>query len=429
MLLDMTTGTVAGWHHRATDPGSRGPWPAQMSTGHQDRIEFTMDLALSEGQKEFRSQLRAWMAEHLVGEFAAHRGVGGGSDDVAWDVRRAWERELAQGKWLGLTWTTEYGGRGLGVDDLIVFVLDYARTRPPARVSSAGHDLFGPTLLRFGTPEQKARFLPPILQVEEMWAQCFSEPGAGSDLAAVSTRAELDGTDWVINGQKVWTSFGIHADWLYALCRTAAGNRRHEGLSVLVVDAHAPGVEVRPIANLCGRSEFCEAFFTDARTPADMVIGPVGSGWSVAMGGLGIERVLPLVDEQLRFAHEVEELAAAASPRRDRARLRDLAELRVAGQVIRSNVIRILVTTGTPDNDNAALVSAGKTFWAAQHQRLARLAVDILGPESQFVGDDRQLTHPQLVRLMTLAETIYGGTAEIQKNILAERALGLPRAS
>lgn len=387
-----------------------------------------MDLELSEEQKHLQSEFKAWIKDHLVGEFVDYRGVGGSSDDFGWDVRLRWEKELAAGGWMGLTWPTEYGGRGLSVADLAVFALEYARARPPARVNTQGHDLLGPTILEYGTEEQKSRFLPPILRIEECWGQCYSEPGSGSDLASVTTQARQDGDEWVINGQKVWTSFGAHADWLYVLCRTEPGSTRHKGLTMLIIDAKAPGVEVRPIVNFTGRGEFCEVFFTDARTPAHLVLGGVDGGWRVAMGGLSIERVMPLVDEQLRFAHEVKVLAQAARKRGifDH-HARELAVLAAKGRAIRANVVRTLVSVAGGDEGAAALILVTKNFWAIEHQRLTQMAVEILGPSAQFVGDDYQLDYDQIIRMMSPAESIYGGTTEIQKNILAERVLSLPR--
>ncbi len=226
-----------------------------------------MDIEIRAEDRAFAGEVRRWLDEHLVGEFAAHRGVGGPDDSAGWDVRLRWEKELSAGRWLGLTWPPEYGGRGATLSQAIIFEYLYARARAPYRLGVQGQDLFGPTLLMFGTPEQKARFLPKILAAEEFWGQGFSEPDAGSDLASVRTSARLDGDEWVIEGQKIWMTFGASADWLYVLCRTESGSVRHHGLSLLLVPARQPGVQVRPITNMVGDGEFCEVFTTRPAPP------------------------------------------------------------------------------------------------------------------------------------------------------------------
>ena len=197
-----------------------------------------MDIEVRAQDIAFRDEVRSWLGEHLVGEFAEYRGVGGPDDSQGWDVRLRWEKELSAGGWLGLTWPAEYGGRGATLAQAIIFEYEYARAQAPYRVGVQGQDLFGPTLLRFGTAEQKRRFLPKILAVEEFWGQGFSEPDAGSDLASVRTRASLDGDSWVIDGQKIWMTFGASADWLYVLCRTDPHSVRHRGLSLRLEGGH-----------------------------------------------------------------------------------------------------------------------------------------------------------------------------------------------
>ena len=286
-----------------------------------------MDLTLSPALAAFRDEVRTWLAEHLVGDFARHRGVGFSWDDDAWELRLAWDRELAAGGWLCMGWPEEYGGRNASVDEQLVFQLEYAAADAPYRATAGGQDLFGPTLLAFGTAEQKARFLPRIARVEEFWGQGFSEPGSGSDLASLRTRAWRDGDEWVIEGQKVWTSGGARADWMYVLCRTDPELPRHKGISMLLVPVNQPGVEVRPIRNILGGTDFCEVFYNEARTSADMVVGPVNGGWGVAMGALGTERGTTLLAEHLRIRHEVERMVEVARARglaRDSALRHDL---------------------------------------------------------------------------------------------------------
>ncbi len=305
-----------------------------------------MDLNIGGDNSEFRDEVRNWLAEHLVGEFRDHRGVGSPTDDTGWDVRVAWERELSKGNWLGLTWPVEYGGRGVGLAEEIIFEYEYARAAAPARVNAQALDLLGPTLLAFGSEAQKRRFLPRILAVEEMWGQGFSEPGAGSDLASVRTRAVRDGDVWHIDGQKVWTTFGDRADWLYVLCRTDPDPAlRHRGLTLLLVPARQRGVDIRPIENITRSTEFSECFFNDARTGDDMVVGGVGNGWRVVMTTLGLERGSALMPMQLAAEREVNELidAAKSSGAVDDARIRQrLVDALIGVHIMRSTSVRVV---------------------------------------------------------------------------------------
>jgi alkylation response protein AidB-like acyl-CoA dehydrogenase len=394
-----------------------------------------MDLDIAGEKAEFREEIRTWLAEHLVGEFADHLGVGGPTDDTAWDVRVAWERELAQGNWLGLTWPTEYGGRGLGLAEEIVFEYEYARAAAPARVNTQALELLGPTLLAFGTEEQKQRFLPKILAVEEMWGQGFSEPGAGSDLASVRTRGVLEDDGWHVDGQKVWTTFGDRADWLYVLCRTDPDvSLRHRGLTLLLIPVDQPGVEIRPIENVTRSLEFSECFFQGARTSADMVVGGVGNGWPVVMATLGMERGSALMPMQLAVEREVNGLVEAA--KRAGAGVDPRIKQRLVDSVIgvhlmRSTNLRVVSDlldprTGTEGKATAAAAAASKLFASTHHQRLGELAVEIMGPDSVFDAQEDSAWARKLF-LLSRAETIYGGTSEIQRNIIAERVLGLPR--
>jgi alkylation response protein AidB-like acyl-CoA dehydrogenase len=394
-----------------------------------------MSLDMTGDDSEFRDEVRTWLAEHLVGEFADHLGVGSPTDDTAWDVRVAWERELAEGNWLGLTWPTEYGGRGLGLAEEIVFEYEYARAAAPARVNTQALELLGPTLLALGSEEQKQRFLPRILAVEEMWGQGFSEPGAGSDLASVRTKARLDDDGWHVDGQKVWTTFGDRADWLYVLCRTDPDvTRRHHGLSLLLIPVAQSGVEVRPIENVTRSSEFSECFFNDARTGDGMVVGGVGNGWSVVMATLGMERGSALMPMQLAVEREVNDLVEAA--RRtgscDDPRIRQrLVDAVIGAHVMRSTNMRVVADLldprgGAAGKATVAAAATTKLFASNHHQRLGELAVEILGPESVFDAREQSALARKLF-LLSRAETIYGGTSEIQRNIIAERVLGLPR--
>ena len=282
-----------------------------------------------------------------------------------------------------------------------------------------GEELLGPTLIAFGTPDQHERFLPPIRAVRELWCQGYSEPGAGSDLASVATRAGLDGDEWVINGQKIWTSLAHLADWCFVLARTEAGSRRGAGLSYLLVPMDQPGVTVRPIRQLTGTAEFNEVFFDDARTAAANVVGVPGDGWRVARATLAIERGAAMLGQQVGFRRELEDLAAEAR-RTGAARhplIRDkLARAWIGLQVIRSYA---LDTLGTDDPARASVL---KVLWSRWHRDLGELAMEIAGPGSP--GYDRW----QRLFLFSRADTIYGGSDEIQHDIIATRALGLPRS-
>ena len=394
-----------------------------------------MNLDIGGDHSEFQDEVRTWLAEHLVGEFKEHLGVGSPTDDTAWDVRVEWERELSKGNWLGLTWPLEYGGRGLGLAQEIVFEYEYARAAAPARVNTQALELLGPTLLAFGSEEQKHRFLPRIIAVEDMWGQGFSEPGAGSDLAAVRTRAEQDGGEWRIDGQKVWTTFGDRADWLYVLCRTDPDPAlRHRGLSLLLVPVAQPGVEIRPIENITRSKEFSECFFNDARTADDMVVGGVGNGWRVVMTTLGLERGSALMPMQLAVEREVDELidAARSSGAISDARIRHrLVDAKIGVHIMRSTNLRVVSDLldsrdGANGRATAAAAITSKLFASVHHQRLGELAVEILGAEPIFDSSNAS-TWARKLFLLSRAETIYGGTSEIQRNIIAERVLGLPR--
>ncbi|HYF71286.1 MAG TPA: acyl-CoA dehydrogenase family protein [Nocardioides sp.] len=389
-----------------------------------------MDLTYSEEDQAFRAQVRGWLEEHLTGEWAALKGLGGaGRDHEAHEERVAWNRLLAQHGWTCLGWPTEHGGRGLSLAQQVIFHEEYARADAPGRVNHLGEELLGPTLIAFGTPAQKARFLPRIVAVEELWAQGYSEPDAGSDLANVQTRARLDGDDWVVDGQKVWTSNAHLSQWAFVLCRTEPGSQRHHGLSFLLVPLDQDGVEVRPIEQLTGGSEFNEVFFTGARTAADLVVGEPGDGWRVAMALLGFERGVSVLGQVVGFARELDGVVALARETGaiDDAVLRDrLADLKVELEAMRFQALRGLAT------ESAAGPSVFKLVWAGWHRRLGEVAMDVAGAAGLRAlpgtpDEPYRLDRWQRLFLFSRSDTIYGGSDEVQRNILAERVLGLPR--
>ena len=391
-------------------------------------------MQLSPEDEQFRDRLRRWLAENLSGRFAALRGAGGpGREHEAHAERLAWNRHLAAAGWTCLGWPAEHGGHGATLAQQVIFHEEYARSGAPTRVGYLGEELLGPTLIAFGTPEQQRRFLPAIKAVDELWCQGYSEPGAGSDLAAVATTAALDGDEWVITGQKIWTSLAHVADWCFLLARTQAGSRRREGLSYLLVPMRQSGITVRPIRQLTGTSEFKEVFFDGARTWRDLVVGAPGDGWRVAMGTLSFERGVATLGQQIGFERELGRLVdearrtgAAADPV-----LRDkLARAWIGLAAMRAHALHTLAAGPEAAGPGAASTAPSvlKVLWSRWHQELGELAMEVLGAPSMVArGAPYDLDDWQRLFLFSRADTIYGGSDEIQRNIIAERVLGLPR--
>ncbi|MGP4020756.1 acyl-CoA dehydrogenase family protein [Saccharopolyspora sp. 5N708] len=387
-----------------------------------------MDLTDSAAEAEFRHEVREWLGDHLAGEFAAARGLGGpGREHEGFAERLAWDRLLAEHGWTCLGWPREHGGRAATVQQQVIFHEEYARAEAPVRVGHIGEELLGPTLIAFGSPAQQRRFLPEIVAVRELWCQGYSEPGAGSDLANVATTAELRGDEWVIDGQKVWTSLAHVADWCFVLVRTDPGQRRHHGLSYLLVPMDQPGVQVRPIRQLTGTSEFNEVFFDDARTDAVNVVGEIGAGWRVAMGTLGFERGIGTVDQQVVFRRELAAITelARANGSIDDPLLRDrIAQAWIGLEALRCTVLRTLGAAGPPGSESSVV----KLLWSTFHRGLGELAMEVAGAGGLLTrGAPYDLDAWQRLFLFSRADTIYGGSNEIQRNIIAERVLGLPR--
>ena len=427
--------------------------PAEHEPAAGDGVQLTAE------DEEFRGRIRDWLALNLAGEFADLRGLGGpGREHEHFERRLAWNRQLAAAGWTCIGWPAEHGGRGATLAQQVIFHEEYARSGAPARVGHMGEELLGPTLIAFGTPAQQRRFLGPIASVRELWCQGYSEPGAGSDLASVTTSAVLDGDDWVITGQKVWTSLATVADWCFLIARTEPGSRRSAGLSYLLVPMHQPGITVRPIRQLTGTAEFNEVFFDGARTARDLVVGGVGDGWRVAMATLAIERGVSTLGQQVGYRRELDALidvarrnGAASDPLvRDR-----LARAWIGLQVMREQVLSMLARAANNRADNnradnnradnnradsnradetaagglaSADASVVKLLWSRWHRDLGELAMDVLGPASMLAqGPPYDLDDWQRLHLFSRADTIYGGSQEIQLGIIADRALGLPR--
>ena len=377
-----------------------------------------MDFGFSAEDDAFRSEVREWLSSHV---------------DGAQD-RRTWERTLGKSGWIGLGWEESgFGNRTATLTQQVVWAEEYAWSGAPARSGHIGEKLLAPTLLAHGTDEQKARFLPPVAAGEELWCQGYSEPGAGSDLAGVRTRATRveDGT-YRISGQKIWTSLAHEADWCFVLARTDPESRRHQGLSFLLVPMDQPGcVEVRPIRQMTGTSEFNEVFFDGAHARAEHVVGGEGRGWQVAMSLLGFERGVSTLAQQVGFAEELTRVVqtavrtgAVADPVVRALLVRQWAELRT----MRWNALRTLGGSG-----DAGASSVAKLLWAGWHQRLGELAMLVRGAEATVGPGDWSPSSPyeldalQHLFLFSRADTIYGGSDQIQRTIIAERVLGLPR--
>ncbi|GGU81841.1 alkylation response protein AidB-like acyl-CoA dehydrogenase [Streptomyces cavourensis] len=380
-----------------------------------------MDFGFTEDDHAFRAHARTWLETHLA-------------DTVD---PRSWERELGRAGWIGIGWPEDggggagYGNRPAPLTRQVIWAEEYARSAAPPRLGHIGENLLAPTLIAYGTKEQRLRHLPPIARGETFWCQGYSEPGAGSDLAALRTTATPDGTGgYTVTGQKIWTSLARDADWCFVLARTDPVSTRHHGLTFLLVEMDQPGrIEVRPIRQMTGTSEFNEVFFDGAL--AAEAVGGEGNGWQVAMGLLSRERGVSTLAQQIGFARELEEVVAvakkngAADDPLVRARLvRQWAEL----ITMRRHALRTLGAT-----DDPGAPSVAKLLWGGWHQRLGELALEVAGeagaagPHPWTPADPYRLTDAQHLFLFTRADTIYGGSDEIQRNIIAERVLGLPR--
>jgi alkylation response protein AidB-like acyl-CoA dehydrogenase len=393
-----------------------------------------VDLRETADDRTFRDEVRTFLEESLSGDFAVTRGRGGpGDEDALFDERRAWERHLGAHGWTCVGWPKEHGGRGLTLRQQVIYFEEYARARAPGRLGIVGEGLLGPTIIAFGSAEQQRRYLPPIVAGEELWCQGYSEPNAGSDLANLSTTAALEGDEWVVHGQKVWTSLAHWADWCFVLARTNRDAPKHKGISYLLVPMRQEGIEIRPIVQLTGDSEFNEVFFDGARTGRDQVVGDVDDGWRVAMGTLAFERGASTLGQQMAFRNELDaivQVARRAGVSDDPAVRQRLAQAHIGLEIMRLNALRTLAGSERGELDRAAMVS--KLYWATVHRGLGELAMDVLGAAALVCGEESpgrgyDPTALQRLFLFSRADTIYGGSNQIQRNIIGERALGLPK--
>lgn len=383
-----------------------------------------MRLGFTPEQECFRAEVADWLETQLSGRFAKLRHLK--SQSALPEERRVWEHALAADGWSVIGWPKAYGGRDASLAEQVIFAEEYARAGAPGRMSHIGVELLGPTLIHFASDEQKARFLPGIASGEEYWAQGYSEPNAGSDLGSLRTRATLEGDEWVIDGQKIWTSLAHHADWIFVLARTEPGSRGSKGLSFLLVPLRQPGITLRPIRQMNGEAEFNETFFDGARTAAANVVGGVGNGWAVAMGLLATERGVSTLGQQMGFIADYDAIVATARVNGaiDDPAIRDRLTRAYAGlRIMRATALRILSADPLP---RAALTQ--KVHWASWYRDLGELAMDVAGQGGEVgCAGGEALSRMADLFLSTRAATIYGGTNQIQRNIIAERALGLPR--
>src|SRR4051794_17407339 len=378
-----------------------------------------MDLTFDERELAFRDELRAWLAANPPDPEPER------DEDAHYAWRRDYERRLAQGGWAGVHWPAEYGGRGATLTESAIFFEELGRSGAPLPANVLGTLLAGPTIMIWGTPEQKERYLAPILSADEIWCQGFSEPDAGSDLAAVKTRAVPDGDDWVVTGQKVWTSGAQYSKWCMLVARTDGDVPKHKGLTYFLLDMEQDAVQVRPLRQITGESEFNELFLEEARIAGENVLGGVGNGWKVALTTLMNERAGLAFFLQVRMRRLLDALLAEADARgalADPVIADRLGELHLRAETLRLTAYRGLTAIekyGQPGPEG----SLTKWMWSDSNQQLTQFAADLLGPEAFDAGGRWAY---ELLRAR--GNSIEGGTTEILKNIVAERVLGLPKA-
>ena len=393
-----------------------------------------MKLSFSAEDEQFRQEIANWLQLNLTGEFEKLRFRGGPGDEHTFpEERKVWEQKLAEGGWTCVGWSKEYGGRGCSIEQQVIFFEEYARAGAPGRVGHIGEGLAGPTVIAFGTDEQKKKYLPGIVAGTELWCQGYSEPSAGSDLANVKTKARFDKEQnkWVINGQKVWTSLAHESDYCFVIARTDLDSVAHKGLGFFLIKMDQPGIEVRPIEQITGTSEFNEVFFDEAHCDADDIVGAPGDGWKVAMGLLGFERGVSTLGQQMQFQNELDEVIRVAKRNgaaQDPAIRQRIAEAHAELKIMRYNSMRILSGQSGSDGGLQKEALIYKLFWSTWHRGLGELAMDVLGPECEILEDGPYaLSRLQSMFLFVRSDTIYGGTNQIQRNIISERGLGMPK--
>src|SRR6202167_4090565 len=394
-----------------------------------------MDLNLTAEELTFRDELRAWLASNVPKDWSDWREK---PMEESFPYLRAWQRKLQEGRWAAVSWPKEYGGRSASLMQQAIFWEEMARVEAPPMANSLGLGLIGPTIIAYGTETQKKRFIPKILSAEEIWCQGFSEPHAGSALAGLQSEARLDGDQYIVNGQKVWTSFGTFGNWCELVVRTDANVPKHKGLTVLLVDMKSPGVDVRPLRQMTGESEFSELFFRDVRVPVENALGKVNDGWNVAVSTLMYERGSYGARLHLLFKRNIDRLIELSRTvqRNGRAAAGDalmrqkLAQCYGEIEIMRWNQLRAfsrITATGVPGPEG----SIQKIFWSELNQRLQQVAQELLGPFGQLAGSSEHSIDKGIWAygyLRSRGNTIEAGTSEIQRNIIGHFVLGLPRS-
>jgi alkylation response protein AidB-like acyl-CoA dehydrogenase len=394
-----------------------------------------MDLNQTPEELRFRDELRAWLEANVPKDWEQVREY---PPEERFEFLRVWQRKLYEAGWAGISWPREFGGRGASLMQQVIFWQEMARAGAPPMANVIGLGLIGPTIIAFGTEAQKRRFLPKILDAEEIWCQGFSEANAGSDLASLQCEARLDGKHYVVNGQKVWTSYGWLADWCELVVRTDPNVPKHKGLTVLLVNMKSAGVKVRPLRQMTGETEFNEVFFRDVRVPVENVVGRVNEGWDVAIGTLMHERGTFGAGLQIIYKRNMDRLIELAHMIRCNGRpaaedplmRQKLAQCYAEIEIMRLNQMRAfsrLNTTGVPGPEG----SIQKLFWSELNQRLQQVAQELLGPYGQLTGSDGRAIDNGIWSygyLRARGNTIEAGTSEIQRNIIGHFVLGLPRS-
>ena len=394
-----------------------------------------MDLRYTEADEHFRTELRAWLDQSVPAAWRAPGYWSAVPAEEGFERRRAWEADKAAAGFSGIDWPVEFGGRGGTPAQKAIHDEELARIGAPTTVNALGLAFLAPTVMKIGTDEQKRQIIGPLLRNEVIWCQGFSEPDAGSDLAAIRTRGVREGDAYVVNGQKIWTSNALHADRMFALVRTHPGERKHQGLSMLLIDLHSPGVEVRPLRQLSGALDFGEVFLTDVRVPADAVLGSPGEGWAVAMLLLSFERGSSAMGQYTAFRRELDQVIELArrTERGGRPAIEDpsvrqrIAKLHTELELLRLHSLHVL-TQVEKGRALGATSSLTKLQWSQTHQDLGDLFTEVAGADHQLTdGTDAAAYGLQRAFLWSRSETIWGGSSEIQRGIVAEQLLGLPR--
>jgi len=394
-----------------------------------------MNLNLSPEELQFRDELREWLRANVPRDWSEWREK---PIEESFQYLRAWQRKLHEGSWAAVSWPKEYGGRSATLTQQAIFWEEMTRVEAPPMANTLGLGLIGPTIIAYGTEAQKKRFIPNILSAKEIWCQGFSEPNAGSDLASLQTEARLDGDHYIVNGQKVWTSYGWVGDWCELVVRTDPNAPKHKGLTVLLIDMKSPGVEVRPLRQMTGESEFNEMFFHDVRVPVENVLGKVNDGWNVAVGTLMYERgsfgarLHPLfkrnISRLIELSRKFQKNGHPAA--QDPLTRQKLAQCYAEIEIMRLNQLRAfsrITATGAPGPEG----SIQKIFWSELNQRLQQVAQEMLGPYGQLLGGDSRAVDKGIWSygyLRTRGNTIEAGTSEVQRSIIGHFVLGLPKS-